>query len=301
MTHSHRLFIYAPVALLALAAAGYSLFWYVAAGALSRDLDAANGREVMPGVVLAFADKAVGGFPFRIDVVLTGVTVSNQAERGERAWRSERVAIHRLSYRADRYVFEADGLQSLSWPGEDDRLRILHLRPAVARASAILRNGRLARADLDLWGVQGRDMTQGADGSREFVAQRAQAHMLLREGGEYDLALRMDQAQVGEVYRFPLGDRFGAVMRGSTVRGEALSALLTGRQGFSAAFDAWEMAGGAIAVTALTVESDVFRGVTFAGTLALNGQHRLEGVLRSVRPVEGAVPVLVVRDGRLGG
>src|SRR5258705_13239947 len=85
MSYSSRLFIYGPVGLLLLIVVLYSVFWSVQADPLSARLDRSNGGEVIPGINFAFAGKTVGGYPFRLDAVLSGVTFSHQDAGGETA------------------------------------------------------------------------------------------------------------------------------------------------------------------------------------------------------------------------
>ena len=148
---------------------------------LAAKLDSANGGEVIPGVVFAFAEKSISGYPFRIDVVLSGVTFANRGPDGETAWRTEKLARHTMSYRSNLLVFEAAGLQSIALPASTGRpAQVTYVTPAIARASAVLRDGKLARLDLDLWQAEGKDATPAADPKRTFSASPAQLHLLNR-------------------------------------------------------------------------------------------------------------------------
>ena len=69
MTYSSRFFLYAPLALFLVLAAGVSANWWIVARALSDKLDSLNGRPAMPGVILTFSAKQISGFPFNLDVV----------------------------------------------------------------------------------------------------------------------------------------------------------------------------------------------------------------------------------------
>src|SRR5262245_14274266 len=190
MSYSNRIWIYGPVGLLLLVVVLYSVFWRVQADMLAARLDSANGGEIVPGVVFAFAEKSVGGFPFRLDAVLSGVTFTDRHPDGETAWRTERMAIHTLAYRTNLYVLEVDGLQSFARPGErGEPPQVLYITPALARASAVLRDGRLARFDLDLRQLNVKDARAQADQKRTFSAARAQFHALVRPDETIDVAL----------------------------------------------------------------------------------------------------------------
>src|SRR4029079_6377809 len=88
----------------------------VQADTLSARLDRANGGEVIPGVKFAFAEKSVGGYPFRLDALLSGVSFSQATSGGDAVWRTEKLALHSLSYGRNRYLFEVTGLQSFTLP-----------------------------------------------------------------------------------------------------------------------------------------------------------------------------------------
>ena len=208
MSYSSRIYIYGPVGLLLLIIMLYSVFWRVQADTLSARLDRANGGEVIPGVTFAFAGKTVGGYPFRLDAVLSGVTFAHQSAEGETAWRTEQLALHAQSYNLDRYIFEVTGLQSLARPPvmPGNVPRVIYLTPAIARASAILNAGRLARFDMDLWEPQAKDATQGADPKRNFSADRAQLHLLARPDDTIDVAAQINNAHIGAGYTATAAD-----------------------------------------------------------------------------------------------
>src|SRR5215831_20830104 len=98
MSYSNRIWFYGPVGLLLMIVVLYSVFWRVQADTLAARLDRANGGEIVPGVIFAFAEKSITGYPFQLDVVLSGVTFAHRAAEGEMAWRTEKLAIHFLSY-----------------------------------------------------------------------------------------------------------------------------------------------------------------------------------------------------------
>ncbi len=62
MKYSSRFFLYAPLALFLALAIGTGVYWWIAAGALSKKLDSLNGHEAIPGVTLSFKSKALSAF-----------------------------------------------------------------------------------------------------------------------------------------------------------------------------------------------------------------------------------------------
>ena len=282
MSYSNRIFIYGPVSLLLLVIILYSVYWRVQADTLSARLDRANGGEIIPGLVFAFADKSVGGFPFRLDVVLSGVSFAQRSPDGETGWRTEKLALHTLSYGRNRYIFEVTGLQSFTRPPAAPGMapRVLFLTPALARASAILRSGRLARFDLDLWGPQSKDATEGADPKRTFSADRAQLHLLSRADDTIDVAVKIDNARIGSGYTstasgisLPLVD-----LRAKLTQSETLNPLQAGRDSIPDAVQRWRTHMGQLAVGDLSLNWPNSRA-DLKGDLTLDGEGYLAGVL----------------------
>ena len=245
MSYSSRIFIYGPVGLLLLIVVLYSVFWRVQADTLSARLDRANGGEVIPGITFAFAGKTVGGYPFRLDAVLSGVTFSQRGADGETAWRTDELALHALSYNLDRYIFEVTGLQSFTRPPAmpANVPRVIYVTPGIARASAILSDGRLARFDMDLWELQAKDATQGADPKRSVSADRAQLPILPRKRPDdtIDLAAQINNGRIGADHAekeadimLPLID-----LRGKLTQSSALAGLLAGTMSLADAAQAW--------------------------------------------------------------
>jgi hypothetical protein len=293
MSYSNRIFFYGPVGLLLLLVVLYSVYWRVQTDTLAARLDRANGGEVIPGVVLTFAAKTITGYPFQLDVVLSGVTFSHQAPEGETAWRTEQLALHALSYRDDQFLFEVTGLQSFSRPPltPGGPPRFIYLTPAIARASAFLNQGRLVRFDLDLLEPQGKDATNGANPKRVFSAGRAQIHFLARVDRTVDVALKIDDATIGPGYaaggtqiQLPLID-----LRGQLTKGEALDALRSGETSLADAATAWRGGMGALSVSDLALRWPDAQA-DLKGDLTLNEAGLPSGTLKGEGLRNGKVP-----------
>jgi|WetSurMetagenome_2_1015567.scaffolds.fasta_scaffold324012_2 hypothetical protein len=226
MRYSSRFFLYAPIALVLLLAAGVSLNWWQTAAALEARLDAVNGLAVMPGVRFAFASRQVAGFPFSLDIELRDVTLSVATPNGPTRWQTEKFALHALTYGRDETIFEAAGAQKLSWV-EDGKTHSLPFAAGSLRASAILDDARLQRFDLDLFGF----------GSRAFIARRLQFH-LRRNTGTLDYLLLVADL------RAPGCSPFNARMEGSLTEAQALAPLLAGKTDWQTALAAWRGAQG---------------------------------------------------------
>jgi hypothetical protein len=249
MRYSSRFFLYAPIALVLLLTAGVSLNWWRAAAALEARLDAINGHEVMPGVRFAFASRQVAGFPFSLDTELSGVSLSVATTEGPTRWQTEKFALHALTYGRDETIFEAAGVQKLTWV-ESGRQHALPFAVGSLRASAIQGQVGLQRFDLDLAGF----------GSRDFIARRLQFH-LRRNGGKLDYLLLMADL------RAPGCSPFKARMEGSLTEAGVLAPLLTGKQDWQTALAAWRTAQGKASGPLAAVAAEDMAGVRGLRTL----------------------------------
>lgn len=281
MSYSNRIFFYGPVGLLLLIVVLYSVFWRVQADTLAARLDRANGGEVIPGVVFAFAEKSVGGYPFRLDAVLSGVTFSHQTPDGETAWRTEKLAVHALSYNQNRFIFEVAGLQSFARPPLQPGTvpRVTYVTPAIARASAIFAAGKLTRFDVDLLEVQAKDATLGANPKSTFTADRAQLHLLARPDNTVDVAAQINNATIGAgltgVVDLPLPL---ITLTGKITQAQTFEALRTGRASIADAGSTWRSNAGVLSVADLALNwGDAHADLK--GDLTLDEQGQLAGTL----------------------
>lgn len=280
MSYSNRIFLYGPVVAVMLLAMGYVGYWFVVSGRIDGALERANGNEIIPGITFQFADKEFSGFPFRFDVLLTGVTLSARSDAGESAWRSERIALHAMSYGGGLYLLEADGLQTFSWPARDGGPQnIVQLTPGVARASVIFRDGKLARFDLDMINTKGHDASLEAAANRDFSVVRAQAHLLAQGGDTMELFLSADAANIGLGFRPAFGPDLSRLrVNGEITEAEFLDALRAGTANPDDAFRNWREEGGMLVLDPIEV---AWGGAQLMGTsdLTLDGEDRLTGLV----------------------
>jgi len=281
MSYSNRIFMYGPVALLLLIVILYSVFWRVQADTLAARLDRANGGELIPGVSFSFAQKTIGGFPFRLDVLLSGVSFGYRSGGAELDWRSDRIALHRLAYKPGQFIFEADGAQTFTWTGgHDSKPATLSLMPETARASAILTGGRLVRLDLDVWRARGTEQS-ARQPEVSFSADRAQFHALARRNDTLDLALQIDNSRAAASaaptlpqLSFPLID-----CRATVDRAASLAGAENGTEDVTGALQQWRAQEGSIDVTSLALNWPDARA-NLRGKLTLDPNNHLSGILR---------------------
>ncbi|HWE06070.1 MAG TPA: DUF2125 domain-containing protein [Rhizomicrobium sp.] len=271
MRYSSRLFLYLPFVLLIVLAIAAMLRWWVVAGTFERWLLHANGREIAPGIRLRFASEEMGGFPFRVDTVLSGLALEANCARASVSWRAERFAIHSLIYGRAQKIFEAAGAQTLSWTMPEGGARRLVFTPGSLRASAILSEGVLARFDLDLAGF----------GSREVSGARAQLHLRRAPSRDtIDIAISAEALRLAPELQAEFGPEIPhMVLVGRIAPAAPFSPFLSGRGPWCAALDKWRGSAGSFRLDRL----DMAWGQTSAegsGRLTLDDLHRPQGALQ---------------------
>lgn len=277
MSYSSRIFMYGPVGLLLLIVVLYAVFWRVQSDTLAARLDRANGGEIVPGVSFSFAQKSVGGFPFRLDVVLTGVAITYRNGGAEVDWRIDRLALHRMAYGRDQFIFEADGTQSLAWkPSANASPETISLTPETARASAIVIGERLVRFDADIWGPRGAEANP-QHGSVNFSAARAQLHALARRNNTIDLVMQIENGETGAAASRTMLPQIDC--RAQLNDADILTGLESGDEEPAAALQKWRDRMGVINVSSLNLNWPDAHA-TLRGVLTLDRQERLMGLLR---------------------
>jgi len=207
MNYSSRFWLYAPITTFLLIACAVMAYWWVAADAFEKKLAALKGKEAIPGITLDWKTAEVGGFPFRLDADFTGFTVKGAGAHGPFAWSTEKFAAHTLTYNRTKAVYEAAGQQHASWTGADGAAHGIDFLPGSLRASSVMRDHALVRADLDIANLAAKDRKIG----------RLQLHMR-RAGHDLDLMLEADAAndikQVQVYAALSQGDAFAGFLKG---------------------------------------------------------------------------------------
>ncbi len=270
MKYSSRFFLYAPLALFLSLAAATGIYWWSVAGALSGRLDAINGHEAMPGVTVAFQSKTVSGFPFNLDVLFTGVTVTVNTRHGPSSWTTEKFAMHGLTYGREQFIYEAAGRQMLRWTDLAGRPHAMPFAVGDLHASTIAGERGLSRIDLDC-----------ADfGSPMLMAARVQIHARVNPGATaIDIFATADQVHLSP----RLASLFGAdvtqvKLDASAAPSRAFDGLRAGRTDWVSALETFRTAGGALQIDDLEVSWNHLSAMG-KGRLALDGAHAVEGML----------------------
>ena len=271
MKYSHRFFLYAPVAAIAVLAAAVAAYWFVSSNAVSKRLEALNGREVAPGVPFHYASKTIGGFPFRVDAALEDVRVELATAHGPAKWRSEHFALHMLDYGRLQVIFEAAGKQVFTWRDKTGAPHGLEFVPALLRASAIAGSGGLERFDAQLY---------AASAAAPGVAH-TELH-LRRDPGQnaIDVAFMADDLHLMPDLATTLGDVISKLrLNGTLVPAEGWNALLSGRSDWRQAAENWRTHSGAFDIAQMEIawgKADA----SGSGLLTLDAARRLKGLIR---------------------
>jgi len=272
MKYSSRFFLYAPLAVFLAIAVGVSVMWWREAGALSARLDAMNGHEAMPGVMLHFTSKTVSGFPFNLDVAFSDFQVEIATGHGPSSWRAEKFALHALTYGREQMIFEAAGRQAVTWHDLKKQRHALPFEIGSLRADAIEGERGLARMDIVLVGMDSPALTVG----------KAELHMRIApDQRSVEVVSAIDAVQLSP--RLAAGSLFGpnvnqVRLNASASPSTAFDGLRAGKTDWASALETWRRANGSLAVSDIEVSWD---GVSAKGRgfLGLDDRHRAQGLL----------------------
>ncbi|MGD0143940.1 MAG: DUF2125 domain-containing protein [Rhizomicrobium sp.] len=270
MRYSSRFFLYAPFLMFVSLAGAVMIYWWIAATALDKQLDADNGREIVPGVKLTFAAKKIAGFPFRLDTILDGLKIEIATTQGPLIWRTEHFASHALNYGRDQSVYEAAGRQEVSWRDDDGVQHDFVFVPGWLRASSIAAKGMLTRFDLDIVEIASPDLGAG----------RIQLHMRRDPASDaLDIAASGDTIRLAPDLQAGFGDTIShLLLAGKLVPGHPFASLLAGRSDWRRATDDWRVHGGVLSVDQFDIKWNKL-AAKCRGSLVLDPSHRLNGTI----------------------
>ncbi|HKU54599.1 MAG TPA: DUF2125 domain-containing protein [Rhizomicrobium sp.] len=227
--YSSRFWLYAPTALFAALAAAVMIHWWMVAGALEKKLAALKGREAIPGITLNWDKAEVGGFPFRLDANFQNLRIAGAGAHGPFAWRSDKFAMHGLTYGRSQDVYEAAGPQQVSWTDAKGGSHAATFLTGSMRGSSVLDAQGLRRFDLDIVEMKGLN----------FTMERFQFHMRRDpDGSSLDLMIGADGFQMEA--KKPYHRQLYVIL----AKTEPLMPLLRGEISWPQAIGGWRAAGG---------------------------------------------------------
>jgi hypothetical protein len=264
-----RLGLYLPFALAALVFAAWSGFWAWARGEVARRLDAGQQRLADAGFQIAWKDRQIGGYPFRLDVTLTDVSV-----REPSGWTAAtpRLEAEAQAFAPDRWLIAAPA-------------GLTFVRP---QGGPVAVSGRLIRASLSHFAArppsfsfEGVDLAfQPAPGARPFALSRAgrvEFHLRAGPDDEGGVFATVDQgrAQLSGLFARLAQDKPIAISWNATL---SHMAAFSGRD-WPEAVRNWTAAGGRMTVRSAGLTAGDALVTVSSGDLAVGPEGRLRGAL----------------------
>ncbi len=283
-----RLFI-APVVLL-IAAAAWSGFWFFAASQVGVRADAWRAQEAKSGRNYDCANRAVAGFPFRLEIRCEGASVALVSQTASNvpftASLGEILVVAQI-YDPKRVIAEFKSPAAIAIP-EQSPLRVdwSKGRASVAGLPAVPQRGSLVFDDVAIDRVNANSIQVPV-----ARARHVELHGRLADGSPTDnpvieTVLQLNDGSVQGVHPV-LAEPFNADIR----------ARLTGLKDFAPKpwperFREIAAAGGKVEILQSRVQQGEMIAVA-AGTLALNGSGNLDGELQmTVTGLARIVPAL---------
>jgi hypothetical protein len=264
-----RLGVYLPFAALALLVVGWSGAWVWARGQVQGRMDAAVVVLGKAGYELSWKDRAIGGYPFRLDVTLNDVRLREPAGWGLQASRIEGEAF--MHAPTSWLVAAPEGVVFVRPIGGP-----VAVKGQLIRASLTHPNQRPPSFSFE--GVKLAFSPQpGAQPFALTAADRVEFHLRAGPDDEGGVFLRVDngKARLSGLFARIAGDKPVSIVWNSTL--SKMSAF-TG-QTWPDAVRHWSDSGGRMTVREAGVTAgDAVLGVT-AGSLAAGTDGRLSGAL----------------------
>lgn len=287
-----RLFILP--ALLLVAAAAWSAFWFYAASQVDVKADAWRAREARSGRVYDCARRSVAGFPFRLEIRCDGASVSLQSQTAGQAVTQtpitaklgEILVVAQVydpklliaEFTAPATISDRGGQPTMSVNWRTARSSVVGLPAVPQRASIVFDDPAIDRVNASVPTPLAR-------------ARHVELHGRLAEGSAFDhplieAVLKIEGGSVQEVHPL-LAAPFDADVR----------TMLSGLKDFSpkpwpVRFREIQAAGGHVEI----VQSRIAQGdlvAVAAGTLGLSASGRLDGELQmTVAGIEKVIPAL---------
>jgi hypothetical protein len=288
-----RFWLFAPFVVLVLVGLGWSVAWFVIRDRVAERLEAVLARQAAAGRQWTCADRAVAGYPFRIEVSCSALTL----QRGPARATFGRVVSVAQVYQPRLIIAEVAG--PLHIENGDTRIDAqwrllqmsLHLAQDGFQRVSLITDGASLRA------------TGIAPAEIVGSAERLEAHVRpdpARFGteGAYDVALSAAKAAVPALNELVGGDEpldLGADVILTRAR------TLAGGPPFEAA-ERWRQGGGGLELTRVTLAKGA-RRLEARGTLGLDDLHRATGRLElAAAGLEDVVARITgVRIGGTGG
>lgn len=232
---------------LAIAAGGYTTYWFVIRAHAADAVEEWIAAQRLAGTEITYRHFEIGGFPYRLEAEVEGLSVARGGGAMPWAWRSERVRLIAQPWDLTHLVAVTEAPSELTYrfAGVEHRVTV---DLSEGRASARIRgDGEIGRGGIDLRDLR---LADGVDGAPLGSAGRLQVHV--RKDGEtvpdaVDAVLQADDVELPGSGPAALGDRLERVLVDATWTGPLPDA------DFARAMAAWRDAGGALDIRALDI------------------------------------------------
>lgn len=280
-----------PVALIAVLAIGYPVYWQYAAWRLEQSVAAWFEARRGDGWSAAHGAPAVDGFPTVLRLTLPDPVLA--ADRNGWRWRAKRAALELQPWNWRQFRIVSTGPQTVEFRIDGAWRRFDADTARSVFIGGIGDDGALSQGALEFNDLMLRDAA-----SRHLAKAKALRLWLRRPdvndgagNGTLSLILRMSEAEITGRIRLPLGQKITQL---------DLDALLRGglpRDFGAAAVGTWRRGGGVVDVEAFDLRWGP-AGVRATGTVTLDGMMRPAGALQA--EMQGyAETVTALEDTRL--
>ena len=293
-----RVWLYVPFFLLAVAAAAWSGFWFMVQGRVTEAVDRALAREAQQGRDWACADRAVTGFPFRIELRCSSLALtSSRWGEAVRIQTGPAVAVGQI-YTPGLVILQVEGPMQARLPQE----RQLDLGWARFEASLAHQDGQPQRLSLALADPKA-TLTGPSEPIQSWSAAAFEAH-LRRNPTRPAPEQAVDIALTAKGAVLPVLD---AILGTSEPGDLSLEAVVTQAEAFRSGFnpqtlEAWRTASGQVELTRLSTAKGPAR-VEAAGRFLIDETRRpagqVQASLAGIKQIAG-LPVGGLMSG-LGG
>jgi len=268
---ARRLGLYLPYGLAVALAIGWSGAWFWIKDRVEHEMDAARDRLTAGGYPVSWTSRRIDGFPFRLDLHLTGAHIGEPS-----GWSLDlpRLEAEAYAYSPDHWILVAPDGAAFNRPKEG----------GVAVQAKVL------RASLSHFGeypprlsVEGEDLAfTAAPGAKPYFITAAKGFNLHLKAGPDDqgaVYVGLDQAQAnlsGLMARIAQGKPLG-------ITADAIFSNAAEFRGASwpAAVDGWRRAGGRFQVRQLTIAAGDSILDARSGALSVSDQGRISGSLNA--------------------
>ncbi|MBV9076782.1 MAG: DUF2125 domain-containing protein [Methylobacteriaceae bacterium] len=284
-----RFRLYAPYALLALLAVGWSIAWFVIRGRVEHGLDQWLAAEAAQGRRWTCVDRRVGGYPFRIELTCSGVTL----DRPDVTASTGRLLVVAQVYAPNHVIAEAAGPLRVEAGGTTAQASW-----SLLQSSIVSERGRVARVAVVADGPR-IQVTPSNGEPVELTGRKLELHLRPdpRADGSFDGAVSAAgtvvpglDALVGGTEPADL-ELVAAISRAAEFPARAVPAEL----------ERWRLAGGRLDLTRLSLVKGP-RRVEVKGQLGLDDQHRIDGQVDvATAGLEGLVGRIAGDRSVLGG